>query len=239
MILIESLAYQIKDAKLFEQTRTAAWPELSTSAFIDIARTYLQSGDVATAHQWLEKIPENDTFRAREHGQLLQEIYKQQGNEEELTKLLTRNYHLNPSINSLDKLLEVVGADKQEKLVEDVVSKIRTHTELDVQSVAFLLDIGKIDQAEEYVVKHAHQLNGDYYERLIPLAEALMIRNKPLASSLVYRSLLISILNRGYTKAYPHGVRYLKLLDDLAPSVTNWFELEPHDEFKCNGSDLI
>ena len=40
------------------------------------------------------------------------------------------------------------------------------------------------------------------------------------------------ILERGYTKAYPHGVRYLKKLDKLATSVTQWMKFDNHKIFK-------
>lgn len=56
--------------------------------------------------------------------------------------------------------------------------------------------------------------------------------NRHLVASLMYRSLLISILERGYTKAYPHGIRYLKKLDKLATSVTDWKEFNHHEAFK-------
>ena len=39
---IESLARQIKDARLFERTRIASCGKLSTAALIDIARVYLE-----------------------------------------------------------------------------------------------------------------------------------------------------------------------------------------------------
>lgn len=59
--LIESLARQIKDAELFAKTRISSWGELTPAAHIDIARVYLESGDVHTAHSWLKKIPDDDT----------------------------------------------------------------------------------------------------------------------------------------------------------------------------------
>jgi hypothetical protein len=47
--------------------------------------------------------------------------------------------------------------------------------------------------------------------------------------------LLVSILERGYTKAYPHGIRYLKKLDRLSATVSDWKEFSHHEAFK----DLI
>ena len=49
LMAIESLARQIKDAERFEKTRIASWGRLSTAAIIDIARVWLESGDVQTA----------------------------------------------------------------------------------------------------------------------------------------------------------------------------------------------
>jgi len=71
---IESLARQIKDAELFEKTRIASWGKLSTGALVDIARVYLESGDVETAHSWIGKIPEGETFQTYERDQLLQGV---------------------------------------------------------------------------------------------------------------------------------------------------------------------
>jgi len=53
-----------------------------------------------------------------------------------------------------------------------------------------------------------------------------------LAASIIYRSLLSSVLERGYTKAYPHGIRYLKKLDKLAASISDWNTFDDHKEFK-------
>jgi hypothetical protein len=53
-----------------------------------------------------------------------------------------------------------------------------------------------------------------------------------LAASLIYGSLLMSILERGYTKAYPHGMRYLKRLDHLAATISDWKNYNHHEAFK-------
>ena len=87
-MLIESLARQIKDAKLFEKTCIASWGKLSTAALVDIARVYLESGDIETAHSWMKKIPEGETFQAYERDKLLEEIYHKQGDSEKLTELM-------------------------------------------------------------------------------------------------------------------------------------------------------
>jgi len=230
--LIESMARQIKDANLFEKTRIASWGKLSTAAFIDIARVYLESGEVETAYSWLKKIPKDETFQVNDRDQMLLEIYRKQGDAKKLTELLYQKFKLQHSTETLQELLEVVGNDKRGEIISDEVAFILESSVLRESDAEFLISLGKISEAEEYLLKRADQLNGNYYGRLITLAEAMAAENCNLAASLIYRSLLVSILERGYTKAYPHGISYLKKLDKLAVSITHWKGFNNHEAFK-------
>jgi len=229
---IESLARQIKDAKLFEKTRIASWGKLSTAALIDIARVYLESGDVETAHSWLKKIPEGETYQAYERDKLLEEIYQKQGDSEKLTELLYQNFRSYHSTDTLQALLDVIGHDNRDDVISDEVLQILKADRLRESDAEFLIAVGKIDEAELYLLGRAEQFNGDHYGSLLSLAEAMEEENRHLVTSLIYRSLLISILERGYTKAYPHGIRYLKKLDKLSEFITDWKERENHGVFK-------
>jgi len=232
LMLIESLARQIKDAKLFEKTRIASWGKLSTAALVDIARIYLESGDVETAHSWLKKIPEGETFQAYERDKLLEEIYHKQGDSEKLTELLFQKFRSCHSTNTLQALLDVIGNDKRDEVVADEVKQILKSERLRESDAEFLIAIGKMDEAEAYLLGRADQLDGKHYGSLLSLAETMEAESRHLAASLIFRSLLISILERGYTKAYPHGVRYLKKLDKLSVFVTDWKDFNYHEAFK-------
>ena len=230
---IESLARQIKDAKLFEKTRIASWGKLNSTALVDISRVYLESGDVETAHSWLKKIPESETFHTYERDKLLEEIYHKQGDSEKLTELLLKKFRSHRSTDSLQSLLDVIGDDKKNEVVGDEVEQILKSDRLSESDAEFLIAIGKIDEAEQYLLKRAKQLDGNHYGSLLSLVETMESENRHLVASLMYRSLLISILDRGYTKAYPHGVRYLKKLDKLAVNLANWNEFKHHEAFKA------
>jgi hypothetical protein len=232
LMLIESLARQIKDAKLFEETRIASWGELSTAALVDIARVYLESGDVGTAHSWLKKIPEDETFQAYERDKLLEEIYHKQGDSEKLTELLYQNFRSYHSTDTLQALLDVIGHDNRDDVISDEARQILKTDRLRESDAEFLIAIGKIDEAEKYLLKRADQLDGNHYGSLLALAKAMESENRHLVTSLVYRSLLVSILERGYTKAYPHGIRYLKKLDKLATRIADWKKFNNHKVFK-------
>ncbi|PIE20727.1 MAG: hypothetical protein CSA61_00765 [Neptuniibacter caesariensis] len=229
---IESLARQIKDAKLFEKVRIASWGKSNSAALVDIARVYFECGDVETAHSWLKKIPEGETFRAHERDKLLEEIYHKQGDSEKLAELLYQKFRSYHSTDTLQALLDVIGHGKREDIINDETRQILKTDRLLGSDAEFLLAVGKIDEAEAYLLKRADQLDGKHYSSLLSLAEAMASENRHLAASLIFRSLLVSILERGYTKAYSHGIRYLKKLDKLAASISDWKEFNPHDVFK-------
>ncbi len=232
LMLMESLARQIKDAKLFEKARIASWGKLSTAALIDIARVYLESGDVETAHSWLKKIPEGETYQEYKRDKLLEEIYRRQGNSEELTKLLYQRFRSFHTTDTLQALLDLIGNDKRDEVIADEVTHILKSDRLRESDAEFLIAIGKMDEAEAYLLGRADQLNGNHYHSLLSLAEAMESDNRHLVTTLIYRSLLISILERGYTKAYPHGIRYLKKLDKLSGLVADWKDFDNHEAFK-------
>lgn len=232
LMLIESLARQIKDAELFEKTRIASWGKLSTAALIDISRVYLESGDVESAHPWLKKIPKDETFQAYERDKLLLEIYQKQGNTEKLSDLLYQKFRSYHSTDTLHALLDVIGHDKRDEVVANEVALILENSALRESDAEFLISIGKIDEAEEYLLGRADQLDGNHYGSLLSLAEVMESETRHLAASLIYRSLLVSILERGYTKAYPHGIRYLKKLDKLSGAIIDWKNVNNHETFK-------
>jgi len=56
--------------------------------------------------------------------------------------------------------------------------------------------------------------------------------DRPLAASVVYRSLMTSILERKFYKAYGHAARYLRKLDKLSDGINEWRECPDHEGFK-------
>ena len=230
---IESLAKQIKDAKLFEKMRIALLGELNSAAMIDIAQIYLESGEVKTALSWLKKIPEGETLWTYERDKLLEEVYRKQGNSKKLTELLYQKFRSYYSTDTLQALLNVIGLDKRDDVISDAALQILKTDELRVTDAEFLIAVGKIDEAEQYLLERADHLAGRHHASLLSLAEAMEAENRHLVTTLIYRSLLISVLESGYTAAYPDGVFYLKKLDELATSVSNWKEFNHHEAFKA------
>lgn len=232
LFMVESLARQLKDAPLFERTRLASCGSLSTVACIDIARVYLESGEGEAALAWLEKVPANESYLASDRDDLLLEIYGRQGNHARQAEVAWRSFRRSRSIPALDRLLEVIGQDQKGAVLVGEVATILGADRFSSADAQFLVDAERIADAETYLLNRAAKLDGDFYGSLLPLAQAMENAGRQVCATLLYRALLDSILRRGQTRTYDHGVRYLRKLDSLSLSVSEWGGIAPHASYK-------
>lgn len=227
---VESLARQLKDAPLFERARLASWDTLSTAACVDIARVYLECDLAETALTWLEKV-KDESYLLSERDSLLLEIYGRLGDTPRQADAAWRIFRRNRNVSSLSQLLGVIGHDKRESVVTAETQALLDGSGFSAEDAAFLVEIGKMDAAEAYLLKNMHLLNGDHYTGMLPLAEAMEKDSRYRAATVIYRSLLDSILRRAQSRIYHHGVNYLRKLDLLARCVSDWGSVEPHDVY--------
>lgn len=228
LILIESLAKQINDAELFEKTRLASWGEISTAARVDIAKVYFDSGDAQTALSWLEPIPTEGAFKEYERDRLLLAIYERLGQTSNQAEIAWRIFRRYRSDDSLQALLAVIGEAQRDAVIAQETASILAEKTLSLFDAEFLVEIDRLDDAERYLLTRTDQLDGGFYGSLLPLAETMATQQRPLGATILYRALLDSVLRRARAKTYPHGVRYLKKLDRLAISITDWQQFDDH-----------
>ena len=229
---VEELADQLGDAPLFEKARLAAWGEPGTAACLDIASTYLKTGEAQTALDWIKRDKEPGTFQADKRDQLLQAIYTELGESEKVTEIAWKRFRGYRCIDGLGELLAVIGQKQKETVIADQAKAILAEKRFRGSDADFLLQTGCLAQAENYLLQSAEQFNGDSYGSLLPLAQAMEKAERHLAATMLYRALLDSILRRGQTKTYPHGVRYLKKLDTMALSISDWQGFTSHEIYK-------
>ena len=230
-LLVEALARQLKDAPLFEKARITAWGGPSTAACIDIAQVYLESGDAKTALSWLERIPAEETFKAYEKNRLLLEVYGKLGYREKQTEIAWRIFRCSRSEITLATLLEIIGEGEREQVIAGEAQAILREELLSYPDTYFLISVGRMVEAADYLLARAEQLNGDFYDSLLPLADAMEKDDRMLVASVIYRALLDSILRRAQSKHYSHGVRYLKKLDRMSGSVSDWLGIISHANY--------
>jgi hypothetical protein len=232
MHCVQSLARQVKDAPLFEQTRLASSSTPTSAACVDIARVHLGCGDAQTALSWLQQVPKDDHHH-NQHDQdrLLLEIYGKTGDKDRQKEVAWRIFRRHRSARALFELLSVIGQDQKDGVVASEITDILGEKTFSRSNALFLVETGHLDAAEAYLLDRSGKLDGDFYSGLLPLAEAMEAGGRPLCASIIYRALLDAILRRAYSKAYDHGVSYLKKLDMLAPAVLDWRGFGNHDVY--------
>jgi hypothetical protein len=228
---VQSLARQVKDAPLFEQTRLASSGNPSSAACIDIARVYLESGDAQTALSWLQRTPAEDHHHKHDQDHLLLEIYGRTGDKDKQTEVAWRIFRRHRSARALSELLTIIGQGQKDAVVAGEVADILEEKRFSHSDAMFLVETGHPDAVEAYLLDRAGKLDGDFYHGLLPLAEAMETGGRSLCASIIYRALLDSILRRAQSKAYDHGVSYLQKLDILAPAVSDWRGFGNHDVY--------
>ncbi|MEN6356662.1 MAG: DUF6880 family protein [Armatimonadota bacterium] len=223
---LASIARYLKDAPMYEEALRAACPQLSLRQYPDIAQAYLETGDAKTALSWMERAGEYG------HSDLMLRIHTGLGNIEKAKETAWQIFHEYRSQDNLTKLLSVIGEDRREQVVADEVRSILSLDSYYDFNATFLIDIGRMDEAECYLLNHSDKLDGGYYTGLLPMAESMEKDGRYLAATVVYRALLDSILARGVSKYYHHGVRYLTKLDSLDGSIDDWKDFSDHGAYK-------
>ena len=100
------------------------------------------------------------------------------------------------------------------------------------RALAFFLAWPRLDLAATLVLACRETWAGQHYGLLVPGAEALE-HDHPAAATVLYRTLLDDILDRGRSPAYGHAARYLGRLGDLSTEVTASAGLVDHDVYRA------
>ncbi len=227
---IQSLAKQLNDAPLFENAKRA-FGETSVAGWIEIAQVYFKAGDPQMALSRLENISTTESYMLSERLHLLVEIHHQLGNLKEETEyawIIFKTYH---SVDSLERLLAVIGAEQRDNVINDEIRVISQKPTLSYADASFMLSVERIDELEHYLLQRIDQLDGNLYSTLVKYAEAFEQRDKLVMSSLIYRALVDSILARALSKYYHHAVKYLKKLDNIALRITDWQTVLSHADY--------
>ncbi len=233
LYMIQSLAKQLKDAELFERTTFEIYGNDSVVAgIIESAGVYLDAGDAESALSRLEKLSMSDDYMSDDRDKLLLEAYSMLGQNEKREETAWRIFRRYRSSDTLKSLLEVLGEHCRKDVIESETGEILKDKFLSNSNLQFLLSLGKIDEAESYLLERAEQLKGDHYSTLLPMSKSFEDAGCLLASSLIYRELLDSIMARAISKYYIYGVRYLKKLETLEAGITDWKGFPSHAQYR-------
>lgn len=229
---VKALARHLKDPELYEKAYSAEYGGVISEGHLpDIAKLYFECGRAAQALAVLERIKYGNNFRGDERDELLLNIYRELGDRPKLEETAWRVFLRRRSATAFERLVALLGETRRTELLNAEVVKIFAAPGPNYDDITFLLETGRLDDAEKYIIAHAVRLNGDLYTHLLHYAAAMEEHKRWLASAVLHRALLESILARAITKYYPYGAKYLAHLNVLAELVTNWRGVRPHAEY--------
>jgi len=107
--------------------------------------------------------------------------------------------------------------DFEDVAAEEKAMAVALDHSVPLVALRFFLDWKRPDLAARVVIAHRGAWSGSDWHILPAIAETLEAE-QPLAATLLYRVLLEDILTRARSKAYPHGAKYLQILDRLGPA---------------------
>ncbi len=96
-----------------------------------------------------------------------------------------------------------------------------------LQGLAFLIAWPAPDHAARLILSRLAEVDGNHYEILSVVAEALS-QNHPLAATLVLRAMIDFALNAGRAGRYPHAARHLQECAVLAQQIADYGGHETH-----------
>ncbi|MBM3578415.1 MAG: hypothetical protein FJX40_12315 [Alphaproteobacteria bacterium] len=97
-------------------------------------------------------------------------------------------------------------------------------------ALSFLAAWPAPDRAAKLVLNRTEELDGDRYEVLSPVADALAGKH-PLAATLALRAMIEFSLDHGRSSRYKHAARHFQECASLAPAIADFGKHETHESF--------
>ena len=184
---------------------------------MSIARRLLDADRAAEALEYLDRgDPSRSHFRGEEddYATLRSKILQSLGRDDEARDTLWRKFEHSLDRGALDRFLAMTSEDKREDELQQAVAVAQEYREK-LTAAKFLVGQGHLEKAAYMIVAHADAFDGRCYGPLLYLLEHLQ-QEYPAAAWVLYRALLLDILDSKRYKAYHHAADYLSITNDLA-----------------------
>jgi hypothetical protein len=226
---IGQIAGTLCDASLYEDTVRMRSPEPNSLQAISIARCYLEFGPAEKAIEWLEKHRGEERFD-RERLELLAEAYDRLGDRDRLIAMRREISEKSLSREALDDLFAVLPRSEHVATRQSAIDRARSATDT-IAAARLLLHLGESGQAAEAIVRGREEFESTFFGDLLELARELRKAGESLAEIVCYRVLIAQILDRGRSKAYHHAVDYVRHLEAMDRSFSDYAALDTNARF--------
>lgn len=222
-ILTKTLAAQLNDPEQFEAELREHSEHYYHAHIVELAQVFQAAGrhdDLAKRlPEWLTLVQDYQVYKLRD---IAVDTYRITGQKDKAQAILTDDFLSHPTIKRLQGLAEFASDSEIEQLKEQIRITILQSKTLHLYHLDYLQESGQHILANEHLLSHHDQINGDHYSNLIPLAKTFASHGFPLAATLIWRELANSILTRAYSKAYPYAADYVNSLHSLASQIDSW-----------------
>lgn len=137
------------------------------------------------------------------------------------------------SVSALHAWLDLLSPREQAPALERARELATSHADPTLAALLFM-DIGDDAAAEAALVRDPSAIKGGDYGTLVPLANALERKELRTGATVVYRALMVAILDRAYAPAYHHAASYWAKLAVLAPHFGGLTHVESPGEFEAS-----
>jgi len=181
---------------------------------VPIARRLFKAGRLQEALAYIEKCTSRfASSKAYDYPRLKSKTLVALGREEEARVVLWQEFFSFPSMSTFESILELTPDADTAEARRRAAALAESHQSPE-QAAHFLVQVNELDRAAQLVQQRQAELSGASYSTLVEVAEALA-QTHPLQAWMLYRILLLDVLNRARSKAYGHAAEYLMHMDEL------------------------
>ncbi|NCD04483.1 MAG: hypothetical protein EOL97_00025 [Spirochaetia bacterium] len=229
--LIVDLAKEIHDGELYE--KYSSYKINSSISYLDIAKVYFNEKKYDVALEKAKLFNPSYIHQENEKNELLNRIYEKLGNGEEVYNTAKELFDKSATVENLDLLMKSTINESRDDLINKKIESFYNGGNVNSykENIRFLLDVDRVDAAEKYFFKNIDKIEDlrEYY--IHDIIDDFKNNNKYLVATLLYRDLLLEILNNANYKAYKYGASYLLELSFLSNNIDDWKDIMNHEEF--------
>ena len=226
-LLLLSEALQDPDVQVRATLRYSPEPNpLQKEAFV---QAYLRYDRPTEALRWLDgSWGHHEGSRLRWQAQALKRLERT----DEAAPIRQQLFEATLAVSDLHAWLELLPPAAQGQAASRARELASGHDD-PVVAARLLLDLQDDEAAEQALMASPTKVRDSNYMALAPMAQTLEARGRWSGATVVYRALLLDILERGYTPAYRYAAKYWKRLDELASRGAQWTGIETPEAFEA------
>ncbi len=222
------VAQALGDVAMYERSYLLRTPDVNELQKLNIAVFCLQQQDPQSALKWLQG-EWNDRNRT-ERNRLIDQAYAMSGDSEALLEIRRQAYESEPGFEQLQALLQIAPKAERDTIQTQAIARASSADNINV-AVDTLIRLNAAKEAANYVLQHSEKTHLVGYSTLSIWAKLFESTQQYLASVLVYRVLLLDILQAGRARAYRHAAGYYTALQRLDRKVVDYQKLPNYESF--------